>query len=64
MIDSLVKYWDKIENSKIVKKYKLKKNDYVLATFHRPSNVDSDSDIKSLIEKSHFPYSSKNVKKD
>tara|TARA_A100001037_G_C15093735_1_gene610378 strand:- start:342 stop:1442 length:1101 start_codon:yes stop_codon:yes gene_type:complete len=49
MIDSLVKYWDKIENSKIVKKYKLKKNDYVLATFHRPSNVDSDSDIKSLI---------------
>ena len=49
MIDSLVKYQHKIDNSKIINKLLLKKNDYVLATFHRPSNVDSDTDIKSLI---------------
>ncbi len=48
MIDSLVHYLDRINQSNIISKYKLDKQDYILATFHRPSNVDSFSDIKSL----------------
>ena len=48
MIDSLVNYLDRINQSKIMTEYQLDERDYILATFHRPSNVDSYSDIKSL----------------
>ena len=50
MIDSLVYYLDSIDQLNIMAKYQLKKHNYILATFHRPSNVDSGSDIKSLVE--------------
>jgi UDP-N-acetylglucosamine 2-epimerase (non-hydrolysing) len=48
MIDSLVYYLDRINQSNIMSEYQLDKQDYLLATFHRPSNVDSYSDIQSL----------------
>jgi len=48
MIDSLVHYMDRINQSNIMPEYQLDKQDYILVTFHRPSNVDSYSDIKSL----------------
>jgi UDP-N-acetylglucosamine 2-epimerase (non-hydrolysing) len=48
MIDSLVHYMDRINQSNIMSEYQLDKQDYILVTFHRPSNVDSYSDIKSL----------------
>jgi len=48
MIDSLVRYLDMINQSNIMAEYQLDKQDYILVTFHRPSNVDSYSDIKSL----------------
>lgn len=47
MIDSLVNYTPKIEASTIFEKYHLEKGNYLLVTFHRPSNVDS---AESLIE--------------
>jgi UDP-N-acetylglucosamine 2-epimerase (non-hydrolysing) len=50
MIDSLVYYMDRIDDSNIMAEYRLKNNNYILATFHRPSNVDSGSDIQSLVE--------------
>ena len=50
MIDSLVYYLDSIDQLNIMAEYQLKKHNYILATFHRPSNVDSGSDIKSLVE--------------
>ena len=50
MIDSLVYYLDSIDQLNIMAKYQLKKHNYILATFHRPSNVDSGSDIQSLVE--------------
>jgi UDP-N-acetylglucosamine 2-epimerase (non-hydrolysing) len=48
MIDNLVHYLDRISQSNILPEYRLDKQNYLLATFHRPSNVDSYSDIKSL----------------
>ena len=50
MIDSLVHYLGRVDQSNIMAEYQLKKHNYILVTFHRPSNVDSDSDIQSLVE--------------
>tara|TARA_Y100001954_G_scaffold211102_1_gene237679 strand:+ start:829 stop:1932 length:1104 start_codon:yes stop_codon:yes gene_type:complete len=55
MIDSLVKFMPKIDNSNIINKLGLK-NDYLLVTFHRPSNVD-DKNILSEIVKMLFSLS-------
>jgi len=41
MIDSLVNHLPKAEKSEILNEYNLEKNNYVLVTLHRPSNVDS-----------------------
>jgi len=48
MIDTLVYCLPKIEQSSILEKLSLKKSDYILMTFHRPSNVDSISFMSSL----------------
>lgn len=50
MIDSLVYYMPKIDGSASVTDFGLKAGDYVLATFHRPSNVDEGSSLKRLLE--------------
>ncbi len=49
MIDSLVNYMPQIEKSPIINKLGLQKNKYVLATFHRPSNVDNSENINNII---------------
>jgi len=49
MIDSLIYYQNKISQSNFLDKSKLKKNEYVLVTFHRPSIVDNEESLKKLI---------------
>lgn len=48
MIDSLVYYKGKADSSKILKKYDLQKNNFVLFTLHRPSNVDTKDQLIEL----------------
>jgi UDP-N-acetylglucosamine 2-epimerase (non-hydrolysing) len=50
MIDTLVKFSDKIEQSDILAKYNLEPKQYVLATLHRPATVDFEAGLKKLIE--------------
>ncbi len=50
MIDSQHYAIEKSEKSKVLKKHGLTKNDYVLVTLHRPSNVDSEEQLKMLID--------------
>lgn len=50
MIDSLVNFMPHINNSKIIDDLSLEKGNYVLATFHRPSNVDEKEDLSQLID--------------
>ncbi|HVO75049.1 MAG TPA: UDP-N-acetylglucosamine 2-epimerase (non-hydrolyzing) [Ignavibacteriaceae bacterium] len=49
MIDSLIQYLPKTESSGILNELNLEKNNYVLVTLHRPSNVDSGSFLSGLI---------------
>jgi UDP-N-acetylglucosamine 2-epimerase (non-hydrolysing) len=49
MIDSLVYYMPKIDNSQILNSLKLNKNKYILVTFHRPRNVDTKENLNKLI---------------
>jgi UDP-N-acetylglucosamine 2-epimerase (non-hydrolysing) len=49
MIDSLLYYLPKTESSQILSDLDLKKNEYILVTLHRPSNVDSESFLTQLI---------------
>ena len=48
MIDSLIKYQDKIENTKYYESLKLEKNNYIVLTLHRPSNVDDNDYLKRI----------------
>ena len=50
MIDSLVNFLPQINSSKIVERLRLKQGNYVLATFHRPSNVDEKENLSRLID--------------
>jgi UDP-N-acetylglucosamine 2-epimerase (non-hydrolysing) len=50
MIDSLVRYTPQIENSNILQALGLKKQQYVLSTFHRPSNVDHPERLRQVLE--------------
>lgn len=49
MIDSLVRALPKIEQSDILTRMDLPKGEYVLATLHRPSNVDEPKMLAELI---------------
>jgi len=49
MIDSLAFYLPKIEKSEILKQLSLDKGNFILTTFHRPSNVDTPEGLKQLI---------------
>ncbi len=49
MIDSLKFYLTKIGKSGILNELCISKNNYVLATLHRPSNVDSKENLKRII---------------
>ena len=50
MIDSLVNFLPHINKSEILKELGLTKGTYVLATFHRPSNVDEQVSLSKLID--------------
>jgi len=49
MIDSLVHFSEKADNSTILKDYDLNPGSYVLVTLHRPSNVDSKGQLTKLM---------------
>jgi UDP-N-acetylglucosamine 2-epimerase (non-hydrolysing) len=61
MIDSLMFYLNKIDASSILKQHKLDDASYVLATFHRPSNVDSEDALKRIVETVNFLAEHKKV---
>ncbi len=49
MIDSLVHYLPKIDQSTILSEIGVHPKKYILATFHRPSNVDDDNNLKQIV---------------
>jgi|TARA_B100001964_G_C14187550_1_gene579402 UDP-N-acetylglucosamine 2-epimerase (non-hydrolysing) len=49
MIDTLLNHKEKAENSKILKKLGLEKNNYSVLTLHRPSNVDTKVGFENII---------------
>jgi len=49
MIDSLVHFRKKISSSNVLKRQGLKKQKYVLATIHRPVNVDNKVNLEKII---------------
>jgi UDP-N-acetylglucosamine 2-epimerase (non-hydrolysing) len=50
MIDTLEAHYDMIEACTITKEMKLKQGEYILATFHRPTNVDEKQNLAPLLE--------------
>lgn len=50
MIDSQVYALAKAKKLKLLEKYNLKENEYVLSTIHRPSNVDDKEQLSDIIE--------------
>jgi len=50
MIDSLVNFLPHINKSQIISELGIESGNYVLATFHRPSNVDNENSLISLID--------------
>ena len=48
MIDSIIDFQNKFEESKIIKKLNID-SDYALITIHRPSNVDNENNLIKLI---------------
>ncbi len=50
MIDTLEAHYDLIEASAVTKEMGLEQGKYILATFHRPSNVDNREDLEALME--------------
>jgi len=49
MIDSLNNYIEKAKSSPVMKELGLEPGKFVLMTMHRPSNVDSETQLKSLV---------------
>ncbi|MBD3248628.1 UDP-N-acetylglucosamine 2-epimerase (non-hydrolyzing) [Candidatus Woesearchaeota archaeon] len=50
MIDTLIKNLEKSKDSGILSKLRLKKKDFIIATIHRPSNVDKKEDILKILD--------------
>lgn len=48
MIDNLVYSLPKIEKATILQELGLQKEEYIVATFHRPSNVDNEENLASI----------------
>lgn len=49
MIDSLEEYYEMLENHQALPHLKLDKENYILATFHRPTNVDNPENLFNLL---------------
>jgi len=50
MIDSLIKFKSKIEESTVLQKHNLEKGKYLVMTFHRPANVDNERNLKLIFQ--------------
>lgn len=50
MIDSLIYYLEKAEKENILESLGLKPKSYILSTLHRPSNVDTESSLKNILD--------------
>ncbi|MBI5726781.1 MAG: UDP-N-acetylglucosamine 2-epimerase (non-hydrolyzing) [Ignavibacteriales bacterium] len=50
MIDSLLNYISKAESNSILQTLGLKKQDYIVVTLHRPSNVDTVESLSSILD--------------
>lgn len=50
MIDSLIHYLKKAEQSTILNELVLEKGQYVLVTMHRPSNVDTQEGLEKIVQ--------------
>jgi UDP-N-acetylglucosamine 2-epimerase (non-hydrolysing) len=50
MVDVLLNNLKIAKKSKIIKKLKLKSNDYLVATIHRPSNTDDKNNLTNIVE--------------
>ena len=50
MIDSLEEHYEMIEQNPVVQKMNLVKEEYILATFHRPNNVDNAESLAELLQ--------------
>jgi len=50
MAESLLKCGPKIEESRILEKFALRKREYALTTLHRPSNVDDRDDFLDIMD--------------
>jgi UDP-N-acetylglucosamine 2-epimerase (non-hydrolysing) len=50
MIDTLVAFKDRIDESDVIHKIGLKSDSYILTTLHRPSNVDNKQSAQLLID--------------
>lgn len=50
MIDSLYNYIELAQKSSILEKLAIQEHDYILVTFHRPSNVDDKNSILKLLD--------------
>jgi UDP-N-acetylglucosamine 2-epimerase (non-hydrolysing) len=49
MIDTLLRHEEKAKQSKILEKLDLDKNNYVVLTLHRPSNVDTKEGFENIL---------------
>lgn len=50
MIDSLIKFKRKAEDSDILQRLKLKERDYAVLTMHRPTNVDETATLRKILK--------------
>ena len=53
MIESLLKYRNEVEASRILYKLNLKPGEYALLTLHRPSNVDQQETFRGILNALH-----------
>lgn len=49
MIDSLINFMPFIDKSGVINELGLEKENYILTTFHRPSNVDKEEELQDLV---------------
>jgi len=54
MIDTMIAFEDKIQSNKILEKYKLENERFILMTIHRPATVDHKDELIKLIELIEF----------
>jgi UDP-N-acetylglucosamine 2-epimerase (non-hydrolysing) len=50
MIDTLIHFDSEIKSNEILKELNLRANNFILATFHRPSNVDTKESLLTILE--------------